>query len=205
MTCHLPDDLIVLISGVPGAGKTTISYELLKIYTEIRLIEETDIIRDILRGYNIYLKETCNFEFDKVCSHDIFLTYDMAKEQCKIMKESILNIIKRQQRKKIPTIINGVHIIPEELYLCTPYKNIVYINLYVNSENALWNRLKNRNPEKYKSECIPLLYQTNTDLNNSIHRIPTNICKVYSIDVSNKTIYETLSDIHKIFINLYGN
>lgn len=100
MTCHLPDDLIVLISGVPGAGKTTISYELLKIHTEIRLIEETDIIRDILRGYNIYLKETCNFEFDKVCSHDIFLTYDMAKEQCKIMKESILNIIKRQQRKK---------------------------------------------------------------------------------------------------------
>ena len=84
MTCHLPDDLIVLISGVPGAGKTTISYELLKIHTEIRLIEETDIIRDILRGYNIYLKETCNFEFDKVCSHDIFLTYDMAKEQCKI-------------------------------------------------------------------------------------------------------------------------
>ena len=48
MTCHLPDDLIVLISGVPGAGKTTISYELLKIHTEIRLIEETDIIRDIL-------------------------------------------------------------------------------------------------------------------------------------------------------------
>lgn len=180
MTCHLPDDLIVLISGVPGAGKTTISYELLKIHTEIRLIEETDIIRDILRGYNIYLKETCNFEFDKVCSHDIFLTYDMAKEQCKIMKESILNIIKRQQRKKIPTIINGVHIIPEELYLCTPYQNIVYINLYVNSENALWNRLKNRNPEKYKSECIPLLYQTNTDLNNSIHRIPTNICVKYT-------------------------
>lgn len=57
MTCHLPDDLIVLISGVPGAGKTTISYELLKIHTEIRLIEETDIIRDILRGYNIYLRK----------------------------------------------------------------------------------------------------------------------------------------------------
>ena len=94
MTCHLPDDLIVLISGVPGAGKTTISYELLKIHTEIRLIEETDIIRDILRGYNIYLKETCNFEFDKVCSHDIFLTYDMAKEQCKIIKNYHIYYIK---------------------------------------------------------------------------------------------------------------
>ena len=86
----------------------------------------------------------------------------MAKQQCKIMKNSIVNIIKRQQRKRIPSIINGVHIIPEELYLCTPFPNILYINLYIDSEKTLWNRLNKRNPQKYKKEYVPLLYQTNT-------------------------------------------
>ena len=53
----LPQDLILLISGVPGVGKTTISNELLKTYKEFRLVEETDIIREILRGYKNRLIE----------------------------------------------------------------------------------------------------------------------------------------------------
>ena len=55
----------------------------------------------------------------------------MAKNQCRIMKNSIINIIQRQQRKEIPSIINGVHVIPEELYVHLKATNIVYINLYV--------------------------------------------------------------------------
>lgn len=205
MNCYLPPNLVLLISGVPGVGKTTISYELLKAYTEFRLIEETDIIRDVLRGYNAYLNVAHNYNINNIYPHDVFLSYDMARQQCKIMKESILSIIKRQQRKNIPTIINGVHIIPEELYLCTPYSNILYINLYINSEKELWNRLKNRNPQKYKPEYVPLLYQTNVELNNSLYRIPSNLCKIYSINVSNSSIHEVLCEIHKIFVKLYSN
>ena len=52
----IPDGLIVFISGVPGVGKTTISYELLKNIGKFRIIEETDLVREILRGYNNYLK-----------------------------------------------------------------------------------------------------------------------------------------------------
>ena len=47
----LPQNLIVLISGVPGVGKTTISNELLKTHNEFRLVEETDIIRATM-SYN---------------------------------------------------------------------------------------------------------------------------------------------------------
>lgn len=89
----LPNDLIVLISGVPGVGKTTISYELLKEHEEFRLVEETDIIREILRGYNEYLENIHDTPLnDVIYEHDIFLSYDMAKHQCRIMKNSIINI-----------------------------------------------------------------------------------------------------------------
>lgn len=200
---NLPQDLVLLISGVPGVGKTTISYELLKRYEEFRLVEETDIIREILRGYNTYISSEYKLEPDNIYPHDIFLSYDMTKQQCQIMKESILNIINRQKRKKIPTIINGVHIIPEELYLCTPHSNVLFINLYIDSMEALWKRLKHRNPEKYTTDCLPILYQTNKELNNSLQFISRNFCKAYSVNVTNLTIEETLSVIHEIFCALY--
>lgn len=200
----LPDDLIVFISGVPGVGKTTISYELLKLYKEFRLVEETDIIREILRGYTNQLQKSYHLIPDDIYSHDIFLSYEMAKQQCRIMKDSIINIVKRQQRKKIPSIINGVHIIPEEMYLSMPKSsNIVYLNLYIDSEESLWNRLKERNPQKYKRDCIPLLFKANMDLNNSLYRIPKDSYKWYSINVSSLSIQETLCKIDTFFYKIY--
>ena len=50
--CEKKKNLILLISGVPGAGKTTISYELLKKMDYFRIVQETDILREIIRGYN---------------------------------------------------------------------------------------------------------------------------------------------------------
>lgn len=200
----LPKDLIILISGIPGVGKTTISYELLKLYDEFRLIEETDVIREILRGYNNHLITTYNMEINNIYSRNVFLSYDMAKQQCKIMKNSIINVVKRQQRKGIPSIINGVHIIPEELYRDLSFPNILYINLYLDSKEILCQRLKNRNPQKYNLECIPLLYQTNIDLNNSLNIIPKNLCRWYSINISKLSIKETLSKINEILYNIYA-
>ena len=77
----LPENLIILISGVPGAGKTTISWELLKTHQEFRLVEETDIIREILRGYNNHLTSVYKLSSDEIYAHDIFFNYDMSKQQ----------------------------------------------------------------------------------------------------------------------------
>lgn len=202
---ELPSDLVVLISGVPGVGKTTISYKLLKKYNEFRLVEETDIIREVLRGYNNHLSSVYQAPIDNICSHDIFLSYAMAKQQCKIMKNSIINIVKRQQRKGIASIINGVHIIPEELYFDLSFPNIIYINLYIDSETSLWNRLKKRNPQKYTYDCIPILYQTNKDLNSSLLRLSKELCTIYSINVSTLTPDETICKIDNIFCTQFGN
>ncbi|MEY8335006.1 AAA family ATPase [Lachnospiraceae bacterium 47-T17] len=202
---ELPSDLVVLISGVPGVGKTTISYELLKKHNEFRLVEETDIIREVLRGYNDHLSSVYQTPIDGIYSHDIFLSYAMAKQQCKIMKNSIINIVKRQQRKGIASIINGVHIIPEELYFDLSFPNIIYINLYIDSEASLWNRLKKRNPQKYTYDCIPYLYQTNKDLNSSLLHLPKELCTIYSINVSALTPEETICIIDNIFCTQFGD
>lgn len=196
--CILPQDLIVLLSGVPGVGKTTISNELFKTHKEFRLVEETDIIREVLRGYNSYLTEVGQCPVNDIYPHNIFLSYEMASQQCQIMKNSIINIIKRQQRKQIPSIINGVHIIPEELYIHISRPNILYIILYVNSEEVLWERLKKRDSQKYTHKCIPFLYKTNIELRNSIQRIPQESCMLYSIDVSYLSIEETVYNINNI-------
>ena len=119
------------------------------------------------------------------------------------MKNSIINIIKRQQRKQIPSIINGVHIIPEELYAHITFPNILYIILYVESEDSLWERLRNRNPQKYKPECVPYLYKTNLELKNSIHKIPKDLCMLYLINVSRLSIEDTISKIDSIFYEMY--
>ena len=150
--CEKKENLILLISGVPGAGKTTISYELLKKMDYFRIVQETDILREIIRGYNDYLSQSMpNIygNFEEPASHSELLSYDRAKKQCIIMKNSIDEIIKRQNRKCIPTIICGVHIIPEILYDTISGENIKYINLYFDCEKDLYSHLKIRYNNKY--------------------------------------------------------
>ena len=170
---EIPDGFIVFISGVPGVGKTTISYELLKRYDKFRIIEETDIMREILRGYNTFLTEKfgeeVNFIFNQITipDHNKILNLEEAKEQCCYMKNSLEQIVARQQRKGIATIINGVHIVPEIMNGLAQNFNIIYINLYIDNEQVLYQRLVNRDPKSYLVNYTPLLYKINKDLFDS--------------------------------------
>ena len=136
------NNLILFISGVPSAGKTTISYELLREIDYFRIVQETDILREILRGYNTYLSQEVSeilSDLTEPAPHTELLSYERAKIQCTIMKKSIIEIVKRQNRKCIPTIICGVHIIPEILYNNIPGNNIKYVNLYFDCEEDLYS------------------------------------------------------------------
>ena len=195
----LPDGFIVFISGVPGVGKTTISYELLKKYNKFRIIEETDLIREILRGYNEYLTikfgDDITFALDKIniTDHNKLLSLDEAKTQCKIMKSSYEHIIKRQQRKGISSIINGVHIIPE--ILINIAENIVFINLYVTNENKIQERIKKRNPNSYMLTYIPFIFQTNNDLYAITKKLIPKFKNVFNVNVTDLDVNETVQEI----------
>lgn len=198
---NLPKGFIVFISGVPGSGKTTLSYNLLKKYGEFRIVEETDLIREVLLGYNEYLvnEYTADNNFIReinITNHNKLLSLNEAKEQCNHMKYSLKKIIERQQRKGICTIINGVHIIPGMLNELIKNNNIIYINLFVNNQTELYNRIYNRDSSSYMLEHIPFIYQTNLDL----YQHTCVLCKsfpylFYNIDVTNLTIDKTLEKI----------
>ncbi|MBQ9610596.1 MAG: AAA family ATPase [Lachnospiraceae bacterium] len=195
---RIPNGFILFLSGVPGVGKTTISYELLKRINSFRIIEETDIIREILRGYNQYLKYDLNIEKNifkdiNISDHTVLLDYDNAKKQCILMKKSIEHIILRQQRKGIATIINGVHVIPEILYDIIS-DNFVFINLYVTDENEIYNRIVNRNPSSYMLEHIPFIYKSNTELFSNTEKVISmcNYNNIFNINVTNLSVDDTI-------------
>lgn len=193
---NIPGGLIVFISGVPGVGKTTISYELLRRYNEFRIIQETDLIREILRGYNEYLEDTIgdtsiiNKLHEKVYipDHMKIFNYEELKIQCSTMKRPIEKIIVRQQRKGISSIINGVHIIPEILNGIVQNKNVVYINLYISTKEALKARLSSRDAQKYMP-YLDVSFEANCALYESVldlaHKFPHIF---HNIDVTDLTV-----------------
>lgn len=198
----IPEGFIVFISGVPGVGKTTISYELLKRCNSFRIIEETDLIREVLRGYNSFLgKRFPTQSSDILCQvritdHIKLLSLDEAKQQCELMRSSFENIAARQQRKGIPSIINGVHIVPETLNGIVDNHNVIFINQYINSEDALRKRLVNRNPNSYMVNHVPFIFKTNQELYFSTMSISKELPYIFhNVNVTESGIDETICKI----------
>lgn len=198
----IPNGFVLFISGIPGSGKTTISYKLLKNFHEFRIIEETDILRDALKGYNEFLADTFGtslksmLEEIEIFPHTKLLTLEEAKNQCNIMKNSIENIVMRQQRKGIPSIINGVHIIPEVLKELANNPNIIFINLFINNKDALYSRLFRRDPNSYMLQHISFIFKTNIDLFNSTENMRLiNPQSFFNVDITSLDIEEALSAI----------
>lgn len=197
----IPNGLIIFLCGVPGMGKTTISYELLKKFNKFRIIEETDLIREVLRGYNEHLKiefgNQVDFVFDKIyiTDHTKLLTFEEAKFQCKIMKRSFEQIIARQQRKGIATIINGVHVIPEVLSDIAENNNIIFINLYVTNKHEIYERISKRDSTSYMLEHIPFIFQTNTEQYLSTERISSKYRNIFNINVTGLSVENTINRI----------
>ena len=115
------------------------------------------------------------------------------------MRFSFEYIVGRQKRKGIPSIINGVHIIPEVLNGLAENQDIIYINLYIHSEQALYTRLVNRNPESYMINHVPFIFQTNLDLHASTERLSKKFPYTFNnIDITDLSIDDTICRITQL-------
>lgn len=169
---NLPKDFVLIISGVSCVGKTTAAYNLLKEYPEFKRVTEIDIIRMILRST---IKDVVNNlsysdqnrlqeKFEHLFSSSTNEDFSVLKEQSKTLLRCVKEIVKRQQERKIPTIIEGVSIVPSVFFhdgkpLEGFEKNVLFINLFLSDENEHFLRREKR--------CFEREY---TDSKESIHK-----------------------------------
>ena len=112
------------------------------------------------------------------------------------MKNSIIEIINRQNRKQISTIICGVHIIPEILYKDINSTNVKYINLYFDCKEDLYSHLKTRDTDKYGKKSVEFLYNMNVKLQNNFSSLQFQYPHMFtSINIGKLTVEETVNFI----------
>lgn len=201
---NIADDSILVLTGIPCVGKTSAAYKILQKYPAFRRVSETDIIRTIVRAVLNNLIES-NFIDEKIIEReyselfksltigDLFTTKLQAQKLMPYIKEIIL----RQQRRKIPTIIEGSGIIPSLFFpddtpLPWMNKNIIFVNMYISDANEQKIRRHNRCVErKYTSEYRKIeeqeavvMREKNEFLHKETLNLGNKVPNVFSIDTA---------------------
>lgn len=140
----------ILICGIPGTGKTTLSTNLAKLLNIDQVIS-TDFIREIKRSlikkeYNLILFSVTHNSwklFGDKTNENILCG---AKEHARAIFPEIIHLIKNSQKEGRDIIIEGVHLIPEILDTLKEIKmKIVYIYLYVEDKEEHFKRFALKN------------------------------------------------------------
>ena len=202
----IPNDFILILSGVSCVGKTTTAYNLLQKYPKFKRVSETDILRTMLRAIVKDIETSANCT-DKINLRQRYaplfesLKYcDMTtlKKQSQILSTYVKEIVKRQQDRKIPTIIEGANIVPSTyFYNGKPIdgfeKNILFVNLFLSDEKEHLQRRLSRCKEREYANDFNLVQKQVVDIrkdkNNALHeetlKLGECVNNVFSIDISN--------------------
>jgi 2-phosphoglycerate kinase len=204
---YIPKDAILILSGVSCVGKTTTAYEILKNYPEFRRVSEYDLIRAVVRtSYENLLKEVytdadeLKKQYDALFASITNSNFDITKLQSEQLVPYVKEIILRQQRRRIPTIIEGTGIVPSTYFpnnqpLEWLTKHVVFVNLYLSDENEHVFRRQSRSIERDYHESISktktIVLQSRAEKNQLLHMQATELHQVFknviSIDISNCT------------------
>lgn len=225
ITMHIPKDTILLLSGVSCVGKTTAAYGIVKKYPEFRRVSELDLVRTIVRVAYGHLSETFDVDkntlmqqykalFASITNSD-FKTTKLQSEQLLPYLEEIVH---RQQRRQIPTIIEGAGIVPSTFFpdnqpLDWIMKNVIIVNLYLSSEEEHICRRKSRIEERdYIEDLVTsekIVFESRRNKNDLLHIQTTELRKqfrnVFSIDVSNSNPEKTVDEIMKCVSSYFNN
>lgn len=167
--------LIVLVGGITGTGKSTLTSELAYRLNIIRT-QSTDMMREIVRCYlppaEIPTLSYSSFEAWKGLS-DAAQTATECRDaevirgflsQCEIVKQGLEATIYRAVKENHDLIIDGVHVLPTklELNITSDQAIVIPLMLAVPHKKTLRKRLKHREkeqPERASSRYLKQLDQ----------------------------------------------
>lgn len=216
---------VLIITGLPCIGKTTVAYELLKKFPQFRSVTEMDIIRTVIRKVvdDLEVKDYCNKENIKQNYEKLFRSlrecnYDTACEQSKQLVPFVKDIVFRQQRRNIPTIIEGAEIIPITYFddnkkTCWMDENIIFIYLYITDEvehkRRRINRCKDRGYDINEVKENEMVYKIRNEKHIRLLRDAQMLSKtnnnILTIDVSNSSVEEVCNLIIEQITRYYNN
>lgn len=194
-----------MLSGVPCVGKTTTAYNILKYQPDFRRVSELDLIRTIIRAVirNIENSKYVDKEMLQGQYEELFYSLserDLSdcKKQSTLLIPYVREIVARQQRRNIPTIIEGLSIIPSTYFSNNQpikgfEKNVFFINLFLSDEQEhiqrRYNRCKEREYQDTKSQVkeqvANIRNSKNLELHEETSELSKNVKNVASFDVSN--------------------
>lgn len=216
----IPKDAILMISGVSCVGKTTTAYEILKNYSDFRRVSEYDLIRTVVRtAYENFIennsnnKNECDVLFASLIDNDFETTIAQSEQLIPYIKDIIL----RQQRRQIPTIIEGAGIVPFTYFPHNePFdwltNHVIFVNLYISSEGEHVRRRQSRSKERDYCEKIAktktIISKSRWEKNELLHIQSVKLNKfyknVFSIDVSNYSPTEVANIVMKQVSNYFS-
>ena len=220
---HVPKDAILMLSGVSCVGKTTAAYEIVKNYPEFRRVSEYDLLRTVVRTAYECLAEEAYIDKDELISkyHALFESitnsnFEITKLQSEQLLPYVKEIILRQQRRRIPTIIEGTGIIPSAYFpnnqpLAWLSKHVVFINLYISDEEDHISRRQSRSEERDYHESASkteiIISQSRAGKNQLLHmqaiKLQQKFKNVFSLDVSNYTPSHMASKIMELVFDYF--
>lgn len=195
---------IILITGVPCAGKSSLSIKLNK-SGEHLIVQETDIIRSAMYGYQKSLIDK-NFHFSEkelLPKHGVIKDYRKTMVENDNFVEAFYQVILRQKRKGIPTIINGFNLMNTKISYFLKVKDLYFIYLHFNKVETIKERLKKRNNDVDDA----LLKQIDNiwEINNKYHDFLLNYNtqkNLIIIDVDNKDQIDIVTKLKNIIDKL---
>lgn len=189
-----------LISGVPCAGKTTISFKL-NYNKKYLIVQEGDIIRSAMRGYQESLiKKGFQFcEKEILPIHGLLNNYQTILDKNDYFINAFYEVILRQKRKRISTIINGFNLMNRKIDYFLEVKDLYFVYLHFNGIETIKERLKKRNSDV----DIKLLSQIDNipEINNKYYaflKAFSHYKNLLIIDIDEKNCNEIIDILKKL-------
>ena len=192
----IPNDTILILTGVPCIGKTTTAYEITRRYPTFQRAVEMDIVSDTVRRVfkQNLLEKDAPALFESITVQDLEVT----KSQAKILLPYVKELVLRQQKRKLPTVLEGAEIIPSLFFSAGKpvewiNERVLFVNLYASNEQEQKNRRKARYLERnYPAEYDEIIrreslvmWEKNERLHLETLTLASQFPNVFSVDISN--------------------